>query len=120
MPKVAEEIVCADDRPGDQLREEADVQRVVDGIAHRFLLAAVHVDDVRHALKGVEADAERQHDVVEEGDAPAFPSTVATLLATKLKYLKNPRKPRFAERLRIRTALRLGVSPALSIQIPAV
>jgi hypothetical protein len=67
MEQIAKEIPGANDGSGHQLREEADEQRVVDGIADGALLAPVNIHHVRHALKGVEADAERQHDVQPEG-----------------------------------------------------
>ncbi len=56
----------ADDRPGDQMREERDEERVPQQVALRAERAAVHVDHVRDPFEGVEADPDRQHDRVDE------------------------------------------------------
>ncbi len=56
----------AHDGSGHQLREERDVERVIDDVGDDFLLAAVDIDHVGHALEGVEADAHRQDDVQRE------------------------------------------------------
>ena len=68
MIQVPKEVVRAHDRAGHQLREKRYVQRVVDDVGNRLLLAAIHVDHVRHALEGVEADAHRQND----GERPSI------------------------------------------------
>src|SRR5579864_7994316 len=67
MVEIAEEFAGAYDGSGHQLREEGDEQGVVEWIADGFLLAAVDVDDVGHALKGMEADAQGQNDGEREG-----------------------------------------------------
>ena len=59
---VREKFFRAHDGPGDQLREECNEERVVDVAANRGLFFTIDVDYVRHALKGVEADAEREDD----------------------------------------------------------
>ena len=59
MVKIGEEMLCAHNRAGHQLREERDVEGVIDDVRDGFLLAAVDIDHVGHALKGVEADAHR-------------------------------------------------------------
>ena len=55
--------LVADDRAGDELGEEGDVERDVDRIAIGAEAAAVDVDDVAQAVEGEERDAERQLDV---------------------------------------------------------
>ena len=69
VEKIVEEIAGAYDRPRHQLREKADEQRIVDGIAHRLLFATIHIHYVRHALKGVKTDPQRKHDGQEPGIA---------------------------------------------------
>jgi len=64
--KIGEEMARAHDGAGHQLREERDVERVIDDVGDDFLLAAVDIDHVGHALEGVEADAHRQDDVQRE------------------------------------------------------
>jgi hypothetical protein len=54
------------DRPGDELREEGDVERVVERFADRLEAAAVDVDGVAHRLERVEGDADRKHDFERE------------------------------------------------------
>ena len=66
MVQIAEELPRPHDRSGHQLREERNEQRIVDRIGDRLLLPAVHIDHVRHALKRVEADAQRQDDAERE------------------------------------------------------
>src|ERR1035438_9152913 len=66
VEKIVKEIARANDGPGYQLREEADEQRIVDGIAHGLLFAAIYIHHVRHALKSVETDAQGQHDIQKE------------------------------------------------------
>ena len=51
----------SNDRPRDQLREEADVERDVEEGPLRPDLAAVYVDDVADRVKRVEADADREN-----------------------------------------------------------
>ena len=92
VEQVAEEIVGAHDGAGYQLREEADVQRVVDGIAHRLLLAAVHVHHVRHALKRVETDAQRKDDVPEKAPR-GFAQQQAQIVCQEIVVLEEAQKP---------------------------
>ena len=52
-----------DDWPGDQLRKERNIGKIVEQ-ADRLVLFAVTVDQKRNLLKGEKADAERQDDVL--------------------------------------------------------
>lgn len=58
-------LLKADDRSGDQLREHRDVAGVVNEIANHLGVAAVHVDHITHRLKSVETDPEGQNDTEE-------------------------------------------------------
>ena len=55
------DVLEADDRTCDELREHRNVARVVDEVRHDLRIAAIDVDHVAHALERVEADAERQN-----------------------------------------------------------
>ena len=55
--------LVANDRPGDQLRKEGDIESDIDGIAVGSEPPPVDVDDVREAMEGEEGDAERQGDI---------------------------------------------------------
>ncbi len=66
MVKVAEKFARAHNRPGHQLREEGNEQRIIDGIGDGFLFPAVHIDHVRHALEGVEADSQGKNNAERE------------------------------------------------------
>ncbi len=59
--ELRDDLVVADQRAGDQLREEGDeggeLQQAVD-----VAVAAAQVDQVADLLEGEEADAQRQHD----------------------------------------------------------
>src|SRR3546814_2017663 len=54
-----------DDRPGDELREERDVEQEIDRRPRGRDGAAMDVDDVGDALEGEEGDADRQDDLQE-------------------------------------------------------
>ena len=54
------------DRPRHKLREERQVVCEVDHVPGRPDLAAIHVHHVAQRLEGVEGDAHRQHDAVDE------------------------------------------------------
>ncbi len=56
------DLVVADDRPGDQLREERHVLRVVGDPPHRRRLPARDVDHVRDRVEREERDPDRQQD----------------------------------------------------------
>ena len=60
------------DRPGDQVREHRDEAGEIDKVGHRLGFAAIDVDRVAERLKGVEADAERQHHAKERVQLRAF------------------------------------------------
>ena len=60
---IEEEFAGAHDRPGDQLREERDEERVIHIAADGGLFAAIDIDHIRDALESVEADAERKDDM---------------------------------------------------------
>ena len=50
------------DGPGDQVREEADEEEIIEVPIRRRDLLAVDVDGVAHRLEGEERDAEGQHE----------------------------------------------------------
>jgi hypothetical protein len=52
--------VVADDRSGDELREERDVQAEVDRVPERLHLGPVDVDQIRERVEREEGDAERE------------------------------------------------------------
>ena len=54
------DVAVPDDRAGDQLRKEQQVQRGVHRALLRDRVAAVDVDDVRDRVEGEERDADRQ------------------------------------------------------------
>ena len=91
------DVAVADDRAGDELRKEQQVQRRVDGALLRDRVAPVDVDDVGDRVEREERDADRQqharHD--ERLDVVATRNSVLTLSAKKLAYLKTPRTARF-------------------------
>ena len=58
--QLVADVVVAHDRPGDQLREEGNIEREVDRIALRLGVAAVDVDHIGQGVKGEEGNAERQ------------------------------------------------------------
>ena len=59
--QLRQELARAHDRAGDEVREEAQVERDVDR-AGRLDQAPLDVDDVGDRLEGEEADADRQRD----------------------------------------------------------
>jgi len=56
------EMHRADDRAGDQVREERDEQREIKHAALCTQIAAININGVGDAFEGEEADADRQHD----------------------------------------------------------
>jgi hypothetical protein len=58
--RAAGASAAADDGAGDEVREEADEEEVVEVAVGRLELAAVDVDRVAHRLEREERDAERQ------------------------------------------------------------
>jgi hypothetical protein len=56
------DVAPADDRSGDQLRKEQDVEREVGKPPLRIRILLVHVDHVRDRVKREKGDAERQMD----------------------------------------------------------
>ena len=59
--ELGEELAGADDRPGDEVGEEAQVDRGVEQVG-RLGLPPLHVDHVGDGLEAEEADADRQRD----------------------------------------------------------
>ncbi|MNQ70728.1 hypothetical protein D3C85_853720 [compost metagenome] len=57
------EILVAQHRPGNQLREQGDEGGEVDQVFRGFGVAAVHVDQVAERLENIEGDADRQDHV---------------------------------------------------------
>ena len=53
----------AHDRPSNQMREEGHEQRIVEEVGCRLGAAQIHIERVGHRCKGVERDADRQHDI---------------------------------------------------------
>ena len=83
------------DRPRDEVREHGNETGKIDEVRHRLGLAAINVDRVAERLKGVEADAERQHDAEESVELSVVKAErrgegVPALSMPKLKYLKKP------------------------------
>ena len=94
--QLARDGLVADDGPGDQLREQGDVERDLDRIAIGPEPAPVDVDDVGQAVEGEEGDAQRQMDMGRSRPpAPNGGSKPARLAVTKFAYLKTPRTSRF-------------------------
>ncbi len=58
------ELACTDNGTGHQLREKAHVKAEVQQVAHRLQLAAVNIHRIAHALERIEADADREQDLV--------------------------------------------------------
>ena len=54
--ELRQEVARAHDRPGDELREESNEEREIEEVVARLDPAAVDVDAVADALKGVERD----------------------------------------------------------------
>jgi len=65
LPDLRDEVPCADDRPGHQLREEREVEQVVAPVVERLELTAVNVYGIAHRLEDEERDADGQEDVLE-------------------------------------------------------
>ena len=53
----------AQDRPGDQLREDGDIGSEIDEAIGGFGIASIDVDDIAQRLEHIEGDAQRQDDV---------------------------------------------------------
>ena len=62
LREILVHVAVADDRPGDELREERLVRAEGYEVSFRLHLAAPNVDCVGDALEGEERDADRQHD----------------------------------------------------------
>ena len=88
--QLAEEQSGANDRPGQQLREKRQIERVVERLSHGGRAPAVDVDEIRNALKRVEADADRDEEI-DEPRVGCMPINAATVPLPKLAYLKLPR-----------------------------
>ncbi len=63
--ELRQELVRAHDRPGDEMREETDVEHDVERRARGRQAPAIDVDDVGNRVKGQERDRHRQGDVDE-------------------------------------------------------
>lgn len=61
--ELVDQVLEAQHRAGDQVREDRDEGGEVDQVVGRRGIAAVDVDDVADRLEGVEGDADRQQDV---------------------------------------------------------
>ena len=86
------DVAVADDRSGDELRKEQQVQRRVHRALLRGRVAPVDVDDVRDGVEREERDADRQQHARhgESAGAPSDASSALTLSAKKFAYLKTP------------------------------
>ena len=95
--ELREHLRRADDGPGDEVREEADEEQVVEVAPRRLELAAPDVDRVAHRLEREERDAERQDEPQVRHAARARPApraSDANESAAKFQYLKTARTPR--------------------------
>ena len=63
--ELRDHVLVVQDRPGDQMREICDEQRVMRQRVARDI-APVGIDQKRDLGEGVEGDADRQHDVDDE------------------------------------------------------
>src|SRR5580698_582050 len=61
--KLAEEKPRSYDRPGEQLREKSQIERVVERLADRAHPATIDVDEIRNALEGVKANPDRNEEI---------------------------------------------------------
>ena len=102
------DVAVADDRAGDELREQQQVERRVDRALLRGRVAAVDVDDVRDRVEREERDADRQQHARHDDrlDAAAARNSVLTLSAKKFAYLKTPRTTRLTATANASSALR--------------
>ena len=82
----------AQDRSGDEVREEGDEHREVEEVARRRDLAAVHVDDVAHRHERVERDADRQQDAQREDVdlPPERGEHVVQVVGEEVEVLEEP------------------------------
>ena len=90
------DVAVADDRSGDELRKQQQVERRVHRALLRRRVAPVDVDDVRDGVEGEERDADRQQHA-RHGDRLRRArrcSSALTLSAKKLAYLNTPRTTR--------------------------
>src|SRR5271167_4859340 len=60
---ILEKFPCSYDRTGHQLWEKSNEKGIIDVAFDGWLLAAINVNNVRDALKGVEADPQREDDI---------------------------------------------------------
>ena len=90
-------------RPGDELREEADKRREIDETARRLQVPAVNVNGIGEGLKRIKADAHRQNHL-ERRDVhrharrrpridPAVDEEVAVLEVTQQSKVHQQRHP---------------------------
>ena len=77
---LLEERLGAHDRPGDEMRKEADVEQDVDQRARRRELPAVDVDDVGQRVEGQERDRDRQRRPRRRADRACQPRLSARLI----------------------------------------
>ena len=78
--------LVADDGPGDELREKADVQQQVEIAALNRHLSPVPVDDIGQNLEGVEADADGQGDL---GQVQPDPQQQAQVVRRKVQVFEH-------------------------------
>ena len=104
--ELRDHLLVVQDRPGDQMREIGDEQRVMRQRVARDL-ASVGIDQERDLGEGVEGDADRQQDV----DRRRPVENIASKLATrKPAYLKMPSTSRSPATPAVSTANRAGRS----------
>ena len=63
---LCEQVLCAIDGTSNQMGEVGDESHELNEVGTRFQLAAIDVNRVIEALKGVEADADRENHVERE------------------------------------------------------
>ena len=95
LVELVHDLAPAHERPGENLREEGDVEGVANEIVARRP-AGLQIRQVHDVVEGEERDAERQRDVVVS--ARARPGTRFARSAKKLKYLKNAEDEQVAPR----------------------
>ncbi|MNZ92297.1 hypothetical protein D3C78_1113180 [compost metagenome] len=62
LAQLRGQLAVAQDRPGDQVREQRDEGGKVDEVVRRRRVLAVDVDDVAQGMEHIEGDAQRQED----------------------------------------------------------
>jgi hypothetical protein len=83
-------VGVSDDRSGDKLRKQRNIQQKVIKRPLDFDPAPVDVYDIRHRLKGVKADADRQS---QSGQRERVPDQKPEVAQKEVQILKSPQQP---------------------------